>query len=211
MPEKTPTFSENDYLTLSTLLRQIFDEHPNGISEYDLLKHLQSQDDTVFNQLNLRSHLTLFQSHFLLFHILYRLRDQLLVDENLALDINPLKIILQAPSVSNANALVEADPLREYYLDLTHLFETSDDDVVNLIASFWSGLKSQEQREFALAELGLKDPVDYPDIKKQYRMLAMQHHPDRGGDTRRLQIINAAMEILEKGYTNRGRKVDTTE
>jgi len=34
-------------------------------------------------------------------------------------------------------------------------------------------------------------------ILRQYRRLAMRHHPDRGGERARLQAINAAMAILD--------------
>ncbi|NNG14653.1 MAG: DnaJ domain-containing protein, partial [Gammaproteobacteria bacterium] len=44
----------------------------------------------------------------------------------------------------------------------------------------------------------LDDPVSDADIKQQYRRLAMQHHPDRGGDDATLQKINAAMNILTR-------------
>lgn len=35
------------------------------------------------------------------------------------------------------------------------------------------------------------------DIRKAYRTLALQHHPDRGGDHRRMVEINTALDILE--------------
>ncbi|MHC1707492.1 MAG: hypothetical protein AB9842_08220 [Bacteroidales bacterium] len=34
------------------------------------------------------------------------------------------------------------------------------------------------------------------DVKKRYKELAMQHHPDRGGDTRTMQLINAEYERI---------------
>ena len=37
-------------------------------------------------------------------------------------------------------------------------------------------------------------------IKHRYRQLVSLHHPDRGGNTARLQSINKAMEILERYY-----------
>jgi DnaJ-domain-containing protein 1 len=36
-------------------------------------------------------------------------------------------------------------------------------------------------------------------VKAAYRTLAVQHHPDRGGDTAMMQAINAAYEQLGKG------------
>ncbi|GAO35480.1 hypothetical protein SCT_0867 [Sulfuricella sp. T08] len=45
--------------------------------------------------------------------------------------------------------------------------------------------------------LRLADPVDDPEIKRRYRELAMEHHPDRGGEMEKLQAINAAKGLLE--------------
>jgi DnaJ-class molecular chaperone len=92
--------------------------------------------------------------------------------------------------------------LRDYYLDLSNLEQTSADDVTHLLESFWTRLGANEQRAAALEALELEDPVDYPAIKQQYRRLAMQHHPDRGGDKAQLQTLNYAMAVLEKCYKN---------
>lgn len=51
------------------------------------------------------------------------------------------------------------------------------------------------------------------DLKAEYRRLAMEHHPDRGGDTATMQRINSeyekAFEIL-KAEQNRRAAEDTT-
>ena len=65
-----------------------------------------------------------------------------------------------------------------------------------MIASFWRRLGRFDKREEALAELGLQDPVDDQTIKMTWRRLAMEYHPDRGGDNERLQAINAAVDCL---------------
>ena len=65
-----------------------------------------------------------------------------------------------------------------------------------MLASFWNIYNKFENREEALAELGLKDPVDDKVIKKEYRRLIMQHHPDRGGDTEKLQKLNDVIKLL---------------
>ncbi len=49
-----------------------------------------------------------------------------------------------------------------------------------------------------LAVLELSGNPSWEEIKKQYRKLAMQHHPDRGGDAMLFKKIQAAYEILEE-------------
>lgn len=39
-------------------------------------------------------------------------------------------------------------------------------------------------------------------IKRQYHKLALQHHPDRGGDLKTMQEINAEFDELRKRYYN---------
>ncbi len=166
-----------------------------GISEYDLLKHLQRQGFFVFTGSGAMSPYEIFQAHFLLYHALYRLRDRMLDTQQAWLEIDVLKIRL-LPYRQGSEAMVSADKLRDYYLDLGNMRDTSEDQVYELLASFWNRLGRNEKRHDALAVLGLQDPVDDQTIKQTYRRLVMQHHPDRGGDKVRLQAINSALEIL---------------
>ena len=140
--------------------------------------------------------LGLFRAHFLLFHSLYRLRDELWHDQLGHLDIGPLTITLLPYNPTDAG-LMQPDPLRSYYLDLTELEQTNDLQVAEMIASFWNRLANPDQRQQALAELGLQDPVDDATIRQRYRQLAMQHHPDRGGDTAQFQSLGEAMSQLK--------------
>ena len=39
-------------------------------------------------------------------------------------------------------------------------------------------------------------------IKRQYRKLALENHPDRGGDEETMKAINAEFDILRKRYYN---------
>ncbi|MFQ5642627.1 MAG: DNA-J related domain-containing protein [Thiogranum sp.] len=168
---------------------------PAGIHEYDLIKVLRARGFFGFLPKPPAAPHQLFRAHFLLFHALYELRDRLAASQQGLLQIEPLRI-RRLPWSSGPAALATPDPLRAYYLDWTNLENTSEDEVCELIASFWNRLGRFEGRGEALAELGLKDPVDDAAIKSAWRRLAMEHHPDRGGDNERLQLINAAVDSL---------------
>jgi hypothetical protein len=171
----------------------------------------QNYDDTinrVFNN-SQQSNLDLFQAHFALFHVLYRLKLRYHTAQSHQLEIGPLCIKLHpwtpthsttlnslSPTRVNEQAVAEADPLASYYLNLENLFDTDADDIENLLNRFFRGLLGPDYRTDALATLGLSDPVDNKTIKKRYRELAMRHHPDRGGDTETLQAINQAFTQL---------------
>ena len=175
-------------------LQQALEKTPMGMSEYDLIQDLKSQSYFSFLSSPALPD-ELFQAHFILFHGLYLLRDKLIERKEFLLEITALNIQL-FPYVNVECGIEKQDKLREYYLDITHLENTTSDDVYNMLAEFWSSFNKLENREEALNELGLKDPVDDVTIKKEYRRLAMKHHPDRGGDKGKLQKINAAINLL---------------
>ncbi|VAW86545.1 hypothetical protein MNBD_GAMMA18-476, partial [hydrothermal vent metagenome] len=52
----------------------------------------------------------------------------------------------------------------------------------------------------ALSQLGLKAPVTDEQIRRRYKELVMQHHPDRGGNEQQLQALNQAMAVLKTGF-----------
>lgn len=205
--------SEDSPANLKGVVLDALRRFPLGLSEYELLKFLQAAGHIQFERIALLDNLSLFQTHFILFHTLYTLREELWQDEKQVLDISPLKIILytfdeESAGKKDSSAKTDIqhtrvtahDPLRDYYLDINNLEQTSADDVTRLLDTFWSRLDANDQRAAALEVLELSDPVDYHAIKKQYRRLAMRHHPDRGGDKVQLQTLNVAMAVLEKCY-----------
>lgn len=191
-----PAFDLAEHLLV--LLRQA----PAGLSEHQIIRRLKEGHSSHIPQLPLSDKLVLYRTHFMLFNALYRLRDRLWAERSAHLEISPLRVCL-LPYQDGQQALTGHDPLRTYYLDETHLRDTSEADVEHLLQSFWTRMHGSEDKQAALELFGLEARTDYPAIRLRYRQLVSQHHPDRGGSTSRLQSINKAMEILER-YYNRG-------
>jgi len=169
-----------------------------ALSEYQLISLLRDDHVDVFASADLQNSFDLFQVHFLLFHCLYRLRDQWLDENKACLQIDPLKISRLPYSQSQQEALAVSDSLRTYYLDLSHLEQTSADDAEKLINDFWTKFVASADRSDALKTMELEEGVSYEQIKARYRLLAMQHHPDRGGSAEKLAEVNQAMDILKR-------------
>lgn len=182
---------------LETACRQLLSEFPEGLSEHALMQCLRQPPYELLPTLALDDSLGLFQSHFLLFHVLYRLRDRLRSDKDGELSISPLLIRLQA-YVPGEAALHESDPLRDYYLDLEQLQATDAEAVEKLLSGFHQRLSAENEKEHALTTLQLQEPVSMDEVRRQYRRLAMQHHPDRGGDAETMHALNSALSILQR-------------
>ncbi len=194
--------SPEELAELEIQLLGLLNENPAGLSEHELLKRLRERN-SLFVSFNPREPLSLFRGHYLLFHMLYRLRDRADHERRGRLRIDPLRIVLEPAgsgggSPSNATVLApsEAD-LSGRYGDLNRWATITALEVVDLLRQFHASRRTNGRRQAALAELGLQDPVDDATIKQRYRRLAMRHHPDRGGDGARLREINAALAILE--------------
>jgi DnaJ-domain-containing protein 1 len=187
---------------LAEQLHQLLQAAPAGIGEYQLIQQLKDRHCTHIPHLALTDKLVLFRTHFLVFNALYRLRERLWAERLGFVQISPLRIQL-LPYQAGSAELSEHDPLRDYYLDLSQLSDTDEQDVEKLLASFWTRMQGGEEKRAALELFELSEsqqPLDLVVIKYRYRQLVSQHHPDRGGNTARLQSINKAMEILERYY-----------
>lgn len=189
---------------LMTTLHKVLQAHPQGISEYALIKHLQGMQQPLFAHANLSDTLSLFRTHFVLFHVLYLLRDRLRSLGEFDLQISPLQIRLAqatpaALQPTDSQAIERNDPLRAYYLNLDHLQATDRADVETLLNSSRAILLQTPRVTDALLELGIDQPlsaVSATELRRHYRKLVSVHHPDRGGCTKRLQRINQAMDTL---------------
>lgn len=182
-------------------LLELLESETRPISEYDLIQKLRDRSlfDIADNELLSSDSLVMFRIHFTVYHVLYRMRNELRDTGIYNLELSPIGIELQAYRQGEF-AIAEHDPLQDYYMDLGHLEDTQGEDVDEMLERFWTRLSNSERRKEALSELHLEDPVNNEDIRKQYRRLAMKHHPDRGGDKESLQRINAAVSVLLNSY-----------
>ncbi|MDH5300657.1 MAG: molecular chaperone DnaJ [Gammaproteobacteria bacterium] len=186
-----------DTLAAQAALLDLLLQHPQGLSEYQLLKQLP--EDVANPPTDFTDSLSLFQSHFLLFHLLYRLREQLLGEQRGDLQISVFNIQWR-PYSPHPAGLQHDDPLRDYYLDLRHLHNTDERDVDEMLNQFWLRFAAANDKTLALQLFSLKEPVEFQQIKFRYRQLVSLHHPDRGGDKEKLQQINDAMTTLKRYY-----------
>jgi len=73
--------------------------------------------------------------------------------------------------------------LAAYYLDAVNFFDTSEEEVRQLLDSFWTRLEQWQHRTSLLERLGLDPELSQEDLKQRMRSLAKAHHPDAGGDS----------------------------
>lgn len=195
----TEVFAPEALAALETCLLQILTQQREPLGEYELLKHLREHGYAGFTDLQFKEPMALFFSHFLLHHALYRLQTDLWQQQKAYLEISALCIQLH-PYQAGEQALSTPDALRAYYLDATNLSKMTGERLDQLLGQFWQKFHAADDKQQALAALELSEPVDYATIRQRYRQLAMQHHPDRGGDTAKLQSINQAMAVLTRYY-----------
>lgn len=177
-------------------LYEILKVHDQGISEFELLRELQVSGYSDFGPDVFSENLLMYRAHFLLFHALYQLRDDLYDRHSALMVVHVLKIKLLdwKPAVSTEMAI--PDPMREYYLDIANLEDTTLEDVDVLLGKFWGAYFAKEKRVDALDILELKDPVSDGEIEIRYRKMAMILHPDRGGEKKSFQELQQAIVIL---------------
>lgn len=177
---------------------------PRGTSELALIRALHVPPWELIGEVSFRDPEELYPVHFLLFHVLYRLRDQLAeTGENL--EISPLEIRLNPQTVVSGTGLPDQeDELRRFYLDLDQ-YRMSGDRIRRMMDDFWSGrpICSPEPSELLRAAqvLGFDAlPGDFGTVKHRFRRCIMAVHPDRGGDTASVQELNHAFSMLKTHF-----------
>ncbi|TNC82636.1 MAG: molecular chaperone DnaJ [Oleiphilus sp.] len=163
--------------------------------EHDMIKWLSAQGISPFPQFDLKYSRSLFSAHFLLKHCLYQLQRSGLKTESFVLFISSIRITRQ-PYYPWAAATASHDPVREYYLNIDHYFETTEQEVNDLLDGFWQRFLLRDDKAQALAVLELDSEASIKEIMGAYRRLAQIHHPDKGGAVADFLRIQAARDLL---------------
>ncbi|MGB1837900.1 DNA-J related domain-containing protein, partial [Marinobacter adhaerens] len=111
---------------------------PAGMNELSLIKALQGQPWELLGDVVFSEPEKLYPVHFLLFHVLYRLRDQL-SEAGESLQISPLNIRIEKQSVVSGEGVPDSvDTLRQFYLDLSQ-YRLPEEAIQRMMNDFWAG------------------------------------------------------------------------
>jgi len=191
------------HLGLEQALLEILDQHPQGQSEYQIFKLLQETPYSLFDKNCLSESLLLFQSHFILFHVLYQLRAQFLLNKQADMCINA-SLIRLLPYHSHAKGLEAENKLEKYYLDWNNFAQTKEQDVEFLLDTFWQKMAGKvvvntDPELVEAAYLAFELPMDSELrlVKARYHKLQHIHHPDKGGCYQQAQQIEQHFQQLK--------------
>ncbi|WP_417566966.1 DNA-J related domain-containing protein [Marinobacter sp.] len=177
---------------------------PAGMNELSLIKSLQRPPWELLGAVSFNEPEKLYPVHFLLFHVLYRLRDQL-SESGESLRISPLNICLEAQTVIGGKGVPDGvDTLRQFYLDLSQ-YRLPEEAIHQMMDDFWTGRPgkgpAQAEAKAAAEALGFEAlPPDFPAVKLRFRRAVMRAHPDRGGNTETIQHLNEAFAVLKAHF-----------
>lgn len=144
----------------------------------------------------------LFKRNFLTMNALYQLQLMLLPSQ--WLQVQAMDIFLSRSVPSHVELELQHDAaLRDYYLDWEN-YDTSGDLIREMLKSFWHKYNNYigetspaVGREQALQVFGLESDATPRDIRKRWRKLALQYHPDRaGGDAAKFKQACRAWQTL---------------
>lgn len=175
-------------------------------TEYQIITHLQKRNIVPFADFSLANSKDLFSAHFLCMHALYHLKKQYQQEHTYQLIIQSVQVERvtlngsQAINEMPASALATNDPLESYYLNSQHYFDTQEDEINDLLKSFWQKYIAQDNKQAALAVLELPIDANAKMVKTQYLKLAQKHHPDKGGCAELFSKIQQAKSTLDKAF-----------
>jgi hypothetical protein len=190
---------------LDGAVASILKSHPDGLNEYDLIRTLSKEPYSLLSTQAFTDNLALFKTHFILFNALYRLQRFYHVNKIAHIDIVVTHIKL-APWSSNGVSVDADNKLYDYYSDWTHYESTSQQDVDDLIDSFWKKMGTKQSSTLVYSKEDIKEAwfmleldentTDRKQLKRRYHQLMHNHHPDKGGDTSYTQSLSEAYSLL---------------
>ena len=192
-----PDFSMSKSNSLIVAILDILKNNDEPIGEHQLIVELRLRMVELPNHAN-KTQLALFQTHFLVMNALYQLQQQWL-EEGLYLFISSLLIELRVLNSASSNSLSDVmvnTELRDYYLDLSHVENTSVDEVGRLRNSFWQYYAADDKKYEAYATLDLSPQASWAEVRQRYRRKVAENHPDRGGDADEFMLVRKAYELL---------------
>ena len=176
---------------------EVVDALPTTFNEIELMNQLNRQFGEHFKKPDMSDSFLLFQFHFLIMHLAYQIKSRQLLGPDCQLVITPINFQKQATKAVTHQAVDSADVMQEYYLDLTNLEKETPQSIDDALNNFWQRFSQQQDKSPALAILKLDASASPAEIKASYKCLAMQHHPDRGGDAQQFAKINWAWQQLK--------------
>lgn len=146
--------------------------------------------------------LALFQQHFVVRHGLYTIQPDLRV-QSITLELTPIGVSLSEALVNTNDQQTALNQgslgaLADFYLDREQLFAADKARVQAWLDSFWQRYRDPSDVELAFQTLDLRPDDNWQAVQQRYRRLALQCHPDKGGDPERFSAVREAYETLKK-------------
>lgn len=199
---------------LLSVLKEILESQQSslrdGMSEFDIITLLKNEPYCLLSANALSDSLLLFQTHFVLFHALYQLRNKWRSQAIGELEISATNIQLHAVDHKGDthSSIDTKDPLADYYLDWQNLANTDEAGVEEMLSNFWlkmagyDAFQSIDEKAVIAAkttlELPLNSNISLEQLKQQYRKMQHYHHPDKGGNVEHSQQIVQAYTCLSQ-------------
>ncbi len=175
------------------------------------------------------SALRLYQAHFLLFHILYLFQDEFYKENKYLFVHFMRTFLIPYPrnglcrfyeehsgqfcavpcSISEnycdfhyqqfKDSALEALSLKYFYLDQKNFDSLDEARAEAFISGTWEILKSYSDYKKSFEILGISETSDIDLVRRKFRALAQQHHPDKGAiSCEKFNEINSAYRLLMK-------------
>jgi len=215
-----------------------FEKHLSQVSISEIQNYLTTMTEPCYESTLLQiafpdikiidcSTLALYQHHFVLFYILYKLQDQF-GKNNQYLHVHFMRTLLLSypekgncrffddvyQSFCNADCALESEycdfhrrlmgereidtlSMRYFYMDTSNYDRLDEKTAELFVKGTWEILSNYDLYKESFSILGLAETHDISRIKKQYRKLVKQNHPDHGAESaEQFYPINNAYQLL---------------